>query len=71
MTFSFNHIYAITYLSTSQYLNVFIQTKDERERVAKSKGVCSTCAKQTHRITPFRSIPLGKKILRFCVMYDI
>ena len=60
----------LTYdLSTSQYLNVFIQTKDERERVAKSKGVCSTCAKQTHRITPFRSIPLGKKILiydRFC-----
>ncbi|KAL7433884.1 hypothetical protein ACHAXM_003784 [Skeletonema potamos] len=30
----------------------------ERERVAKSKGLCNKCGKVTHKVTAFRSIPL-------------
>jgi len=31
---------------------------EEREKVAKSKGVCPKCGRVTHKVTPFRSIPL-------------
>eukprot|EP00571_Detonula_confervacea_P004477 CAMPEP_0172326192 /NCGR_PEP_ID=MMETSP1058-20130122/55822_1 /TAXON_ID=83371 /ORGANISM="Detonula confervacea, Strain CCMP 353" /LENGTH=1360 /DNA_ID=CAMNT_0013042915 /DNA_START=289 /DNA_END=4368 /DNA_ORIENTATION=+ len=35
-----------------------VLTKDDRDSVAKIKGVCSTCGRATHKVTPFRSIPL-------------
>lgn len=38
-----------------------VLSKDERERVAKTKGVCSTCGKATHKVTAFRSIPIDNE----------
>ncbi|KAL7466607.1 hypothetical protein ACHAXS_006895 [Conticribra weissflogii] len=41
-----------------------VLTPEERRQVAKSKGVCVTCGRTTHRVTPFRTLPLDNSRVR-------
>ncbi|KAL7554653.1 hypothetical protein ACHAWF_018586 [Thalassiosira exigua] len=40
-----------------------VLTTEERQHVAKTKGVCCTCGAVTHKVTPFRSVPLDNRVV--------
>ena len=41
-----------------------VLTQDERKQVAKIRGVCVTCGRRTHKVTPFRTVALENKDVR-------
>eukprot|EP00970_Alexandrium_tamarense_P015034 scaffold4621_cov194-Alexandrium_tamarense.AAC.6 len=38
-----------------------VLTTEERKRVAETRGVCITCGRSTHKVTPFRTTPLDNE----------